>query len=358
MLVGLVLLLGYKMGGVLGALLISSLCAAILGTGFATWLLRRSGEVDRPDHEPRPAGHGPWLDGQGIRFFQFSGFTYVFGLTGFFTGIGFAAPALAVVLTPEHVALFATAFKLIHTTIALVVTSFRGLYEPLFARLRIRSDPEQLRRAFVAVSKAQVVVLLPAGAGLIVMSGDYIPLLFGPEFQPVVAIAWVLVPLMYAATAFNLPGIILTIGEQYRALVWIQAIAIVAAPVFVVAAASHGLVAAAMVLGGAGLAKALGAYGLCRRAYGVRFPWVFAGRIGMVSLVMAIALTMMRAVWATSLLEAITLTLTGAIVFFVGLRIVDALGPEEIDLLKRLELPGHVWVVAWLAPGDGRVRGR
>ena len=255
-------------------------------------------------------------------------------------------------------ALFATAFKLTRTTDALVVASFRGLYQPLFARLRIRSDSEQLRRAFIAVSKAQLVVLLPGGARLLVMSGDYVPLLFGPEFQPAVAIMWVLVPLMYAATVFNLPGIILTIGEQYRALVWTQAIGIVAAPVFVVAAASNGLVAAAMVLGGTGLAKALGAYVLCRRAYGVRFPWAFAVRIGMVSLVMATALAAARAVWATSLLEAITLILAGAIVYVVGLRVVGALGPEEIDLLQRSELPGHTWVVAWLTPGAGRGRGR
>ena len=358
LLVGVVLLLGYEMGGLLGALLISSLVAAICGTGVATWLLRRPVVVDRPDDEPRFSGRGFWLEGQGIRFFRFSGFTYVFGLTGFFTGIGFAAPVLAIVLTPEQVALFATAFKLTHTTVALVVASFRGLYQPLFARLRIRGDPEQLRQAFVGVSKAQLVVLLPAGAGLLVMSGDYVPLLFGPEFQPVVAIAWVLVPLMYAATIFNLPRIILMVGEQYRALVWTQAIGIVAAPVFVVAAASNGLVAAAMVLGGSSLARALGAYVLCRRAYGVRFPWAFAVRIGMVSLVMATALAATRAIWATSLFEAITLTLAGAIVYGVGLRLVGALGPEEIDLLKRSELPGHTWVVAWLTPGAGRVRGR
>lgn len=357
LLVGVVLLLGYEMDGLLGALLISSLVTAICGTGVATWLLRRPVVVDRPDDEPRFSGRELWLEGQGIRFFRFSGFTYVFGLTDFFTGIGFAAPVLAIVLAPEQVALFATAFKLTHATVALVVASFRGLYQPLFARLRIRGDPEQLRQAFVAVSKAQLVVLLPAGAGLLVMSGDYVPLLFGPEFQPAVAIAWVLVPLMYAATVFNLPGIILMVGEQYRALVWTQAIGIVAAPVFVVAAASNGLVAAAMVLGGSSLARALGAYVLCRRAYGVRFPWVFAVRIGMVSLVMATALAATRAIWATSLFEAVTLTLAGAIVYGVGLRLVGALGPEEIDLLKRSELPGHSWVVAWLTPGAGRVRG-
>ena len=121
------------------------------------------------------------------------------------------------------------------------------------------------------------------------MSGDYIPLLFGGAFRPSVPITWVLVGLLYASTAFNLPSIILSVDEQYRAIAWIRLIVIVAAPVFLVVAYTGGLVAAALVFGGARLVSALFSYGLCVRLYGVRFPWAFAGRIGTISVLMAVA---------------------------------------------------------------------
>ena len=54
----------------------------------------------------------------------------------YFTGIGFVAPALAVVLSTEEVALFATAYKFAFRTVSLVVAPFHGVYRPLFARVR------------------------------------------------------------------------------------------------------------------------------------------------------------------------------------------------------------------------------
>ena len=353
-LVSLVLLFGYRMAGVLGAMIASSSVVAVLSIGCATWQLRRLGEgrpsEDQQSSEDRPA----WLGGHGKRFFQFSGFTYLNGLTGSLMGMGFVAPALALVLTTELVAIFVTAFRLAIMTVGLVVAVFQGIYRPLFVRLRIRNDPSQLQRTFTVVSKAQLLLLLPAGLGLVVMSGDYIPLLFGSAFQPSVPITWVLVCLLYASTAFNLPGIILSVDEQYRAIAWIRLVVIVAAPIFLIVAYAGGLVAAALVFGGARLVSALCAYGLCVRLYGVKFPWAFAGRIGIISLLMAVSLAMTRTVWSTSPVEAITLTIGGVLMFGIGVRVSGSLGPSEVELLNRTGLPGHTWVAAWLVPRAGR----
>ena len=351
-LVGLVLLLGYQMVGVLGGLLVSAVIVAILAAVCVMRQLRR--ESSSSADAPLVAGTGVsgfLLEGEAKRFFRFSGFTYILGYAAVFVDMGFAAPALAVLLTPEQVALFATAFKLSLMTVGLVVAGFRGLYRPLFARLRIRSDPTQVRRAFTAVSKAQLVVLIPAGMGLVVLCGDYIPLLFGVEFLPAVPVARVLVGSMYAATAFNLPGIILSVDEQYRAIAWTQSVVLVAVPLFLIAATSMGLVGAAIVLGGARLASALWAYMLSRRAYEVRFPWAFAARVAGVSTLMAAVLMAGRTVWVTSVTEAVTLTIVGVVIYGAGLRVGRVLGLEEVELLKRTELPGHNVLVAWLAPG-------
>ena len=351
-LVGLILLLGYEMEGVLSGLLVSAVAVSFFAAGRVTRELPGADQMGGVD-EAAPQGEvesGKLFEGEARRFFFFSGFTYVFGLTTVFTDMGFAAPALAVILAPEQVALFATAFKLSLMTVGLVVAGFRGVYRPLFARLRIRNNPEELRQAFTAVSKAQLVVLVPAGVGLMVMCGDFIPLLFGAEFLPSVPIAWVLVAFMYSATAFNLPEIILSVDEQYRALGWARVVFLISVPLFVVVAAVYGLVGAAAVLGGARFIPSFWCYLVSRRLYGIRFPWKFVGRIAIVSGLMGVVLIVARVTWMTSPFEAVTLTVVGVLVYCIGLRITKALGSDEVDLLQRIDFPGQKILVAWLAP--------
>ena len=350
-LVGFVLLLGYEMAGVLGSLLASAGVMAVVSAGYV-WL--RFDRLSSRDVAATGTGASPssdgsrWLAGHGTRFVRFSLFTYAIGLLSFFTDMGFAAPALALTLATEGVALFATAYKLSFMTITLGLGGFRGLYQPVFARLRIRHDPGQLRRAFSIVTRGQLVVLLPAGMGLLVMCGDYIPLLFGTEFRPAIPVARVLVAFMYVTAVFNIPGIILMVDEQYRSAFWAQSIPAVAAPVFLLAAASSGLLAAAVVFGGARLGTAIVAYAMCRRRYGLTFPWVFAARIGAISLAMATTLGLVRSWWATTPVEAVTLTVLGVVLVCLGLRWTHALGPDEVGLLRRSGLPGHTWLLGLL----------
>ncbi len=130
-------------------------------------------------------------------------------------------------------------------TMTLVIAGFRGLYQRIFARLRIRNDPAQLQRAFTVLTKGQLIILLPTGLGFAVMTGGYLLLLFGQEFVPAVPITQVLVLFMFASVVFNVPGLLLTVDERYRAVLWIQAIPAAVAPLFLVAGATGGLLAAA-----------------------------------------------------------------------------------------------------------------
>ena len=340
------LFLGYGMAGVLSALAISGGLVAILSIGCVVVRVRRIDERGLKERRTAMAEAANALPARA----RFTLFTYVFELSLVFVGMGFAAPALAVVLSPEDVALFAIAFRLSVMSVGLVVAGFRGLYRPLFARLRLREDLGQLRHAFTIVTKAQLVLLVPAGIGLIVMCGDYIPLLFGAEFLPAVQISWVLVAFMYAETAFNLPVIILSVDEQYRAVFVSQSVMILAAPLFVLAAATVGLVGAGAVLGAARLASALCAYAYCRTRYGLRFPWSFAGRVARVSLVMGGLLAFARSVVATSVLETVVLTVLGVVAFAVGVRMTRVLTDEEADVFRRSNVPGYALMLTLLAP--------
>ena len=346
LLVGAVLLAGYQMKAVLGALLASSAVCVLWGADRVRRMLRGARRAD-DGLEATLEPLDELFDAERPRFIRFATFTYAYDLALYLAGMGFVGPALAVVLDREQVALFATAFKLAFMTVGLVVIGFRGVYRPLFVRLRVAGDAGKLRRAFVAVSKAQLVLLLPTGVGLAVLSGDLIPLLFGPEFLPAVPIARVLITLLFLETAFNLGKIVLSIDEQYREVLGAQALVVVGAPLFLAAAAYGGLVWAAVVFGGARVASAGMGYWLARRRYGFLFPWGFSLKVGSIAGVMGAVVGALSAYWPTSPQQVMALVTLGIAMFALGLRLAPVLGSEEIQLVERTRLPGTRWLIAW-----------
>ena len=340
--------LGHGMRGVITGLLASSILVALASVGYVAMRFRSM--TDEQLRGLPAVDPGQTFEHSIGSVTRFSLFTYLFGLSMFFSGMGFAAPALAIVLAPEAVALFAIAFKLSFMTVGLAVSGFRGVYRPFFATLRIRNDVQQLQRAFRLICKAQIVVLFPAAVWLIVMSDDYVPLLFGQEFVPAVPIIWVLTGFMYAETAVSLSIIILSVDEQYRSVIWARAVTVLMAPVFLLTASSLGLVAAATVFGATRLASGLVGYWFCQRLYGVRYPWSFAGQIGAVSVAMGAALGILRMFWPTSVPEVISLAVVGVALFAVGVRMAKLLSAEDVDVVRRSNLPGYQWILRLLAP--------
>ena len=162
-----------------------------------------------------------------------------------------------------------------------------------------------------------------------------------------------LVALLFTETAFNLGLIVLSVDERYRPVLLSQGLLVLAAPVFLLAARFGGVAAGAAVLGAARVAAVVSGYLVCRREYGMRFPWAFTARVAVASAVMAVVLVAGRAVWPTSALEALALTAVGGAVFAVAMRLGGVIGPEERALLERAKLPGGRYLVRWLAPAGG-----
>ncbi len=352
-LVGAAVIGGYQIAGVFGMVVASGVVTSIAAIAVVRRMLGslETGTHGGPFAPTDPEATRAAVGAERSRFTGFTIFTFLFELSIYFSGKDFANPALAIVLGREEVAIFAYGYTLAFMSVGLMVASFRGVYRPMFAHLRARNDPDQLQKAFAGVSKAQLVILVPAGAGLFVMSADYIPLLFGTEFTPAVPVARTFVALLYTQTAFNLGMIWLSIDERYGAVLWTQAILVAVAPFFLIVAGSAGLVPAAILFGGARVVVNVTGYLICRRDYGFRFPWMFAARVGVVGGVMAGLLVVLRRYVGQSPVEAIGLTALGVIVYLAGLRVARILGPEEIDLLERSDVPGKRLALAWLAPG-------
>ncbi len=355
-LVGAALVGGYEIAGVFGMVAVSGVVTAIAALAVVRRMLRslNAGEHGAPFAPAHPEATRAAVDAERSRFAGFATFTFLFELSIYFADKSFAAPALAIVLGRDEVALFSYGYALAFMSVALMVASFRGVYRPMFAHLRGRNDPDQLCRAFAGISKAQLVILVPAGVGLFIMAADYIPLLYGPEFTPAVPVTRTFIVLLYTQTAFNLGMIWLSIDERYRAVLWTQSILVIVAPFFLIAAASAGLVPAAILFGGARVVVSVTGYLICRRDYGFRFPWSFAARVAVVAAAMGAVLVVVRSFLGQSALEAVGLTALGAATYLAGLRLARVLGPEEIDLLERSDVPGKRLALAWLAPNASR----
>jgi O-antigen/teichoic acid export membrane protein len=340
-LIGLALVLGFDIGGVIGAL---ALAAALLTAAGLVPLARALAAIQAAPAAARPA---LWRD---RLFWRFAVFTYVYELSLYFGGPDFSRTVLGAALgNASEVALFAVGYYVALMVVVMMVSGFRGVYRPMFARLRVAGDAEQLRRAFSVVTQVQVALLVPAAVGLEVMMSDYIPLLYGRAFEPAVPVARVLVALLFTETAFNLGNIILSIDERYRPVLCAQGLLVLAAPLFLWTARNFGLIPGVAVLGSARLASVLVGYFVARRLYGMRFPWRFTLRVAAVSAAMGATLLAGRLVLGRSLLGTVALTLAGAAVFLGVARAARLFGPEEIELVRRSRIPGRRWLLAWLA---------
>ena len=127
----------------------------------------------------------------------------------------------------QAVALFNTGYQIPHMIAVLLLASFQGLYVPMFTRLL--ATPDNLRTAYREVSKVQAALLIAAAAGLLVMLGDYIPLIYGQAFGPAVPVARILTVALFVEAFLSLGGILLTTAELARPVLLTQTLIVLGA---------------------------------------------------------------------------------------------------------------------------------
>lgn len=339
-LVALVVALGLRLTAVIGALGVSAVVMACAATIAVVRKLRALPPDGIDASGPRDLG---------ARVSKLSAVTYIRDLSLYFATPAFASPVLLKTFgSPEPVAIFATSFFVASSTVTLVVSGFRGIYRPAFAHVMAAGERQALLRAFDLINKVQLLAVVPAGAGLAVMVGDYLPLMYGGAFFAAVPVARVLVVLLFAETTLAIGLLVLWVDERYRAVLMAQAVMVAGAPIFVWTAERFGLLPAAIVLGGSRLGASIFGHAEARRLYGVRYPWKFAAKVTLVSLIMVACLAAVRAVWPTSLVEAIVCTFLGAAIVAVGVRLFRVLGPGELEILERASIPAKHLLVRWL----------
>ena len=214
------ILLGFDVAGILLAIVISNALACVLSWAVglrALPLLDRvggasaglfEGTSDLAGRLSRYAGMGYMLDvSKYLRALPFASLMVL----GFFEGSREAALV--------QVALLGVGYKLVDLAIDFLVASTRGIYTPMLAEVHANRDTDTLRRVFTTASKLQILLCVPAGFGLFVLSREFIVMLFGADFEAAVVLTRVLIVFLFLHTLIAIPLSVLLTWEKYRYVV-------------------------------------------------------------------------------------------------------------------------------------------
>ena len=333
-------------GGSIGTLILGmgaiGLATAWFGSRTASRALAAAGRKQSPKAHRQSGEFSPGLLTR--RFWRFVLLLYFTSLSGYFAHPSFASTALGTVSGGVRaVALFNIGYQIPQTIAVLLLASFQGLYTPMFARLLLR--PDDLRTAYQEACKVHALLLIPAAAGLLVMLDAYIPLIYGQEFAPAVPVARILTAALFVESFLGLSGILLVTAELARPVLLAQILIVLGAGPFVIAAGSDNLVLTAAIFRVGPLLASVVKHVVAKQRFVIRIPWAFIARSSLPSLTMVVVLISVRPNGGTSWLEAVLLTMLGVATVLVGMRVFRVLGPRELDLVRRTQLPGSALIL-------------
>jgi|GEM_PF-3345039 len=275
----------------------------------------------------------------GKRFSLYSIFFYFYELSRYFIGVDFAVFIIALVRAKEEIAYFSLGFKFVMMVIVFLVSSMRGVFRPLIGNVYATGDIEKLRRTYDNLEKIQILLTIPAGAGLFILTPDLIPLFYKADFLPSVPIARILISFLFLETMLVGGTVILPIYEKYKTVLLIRSLIFLNIPVLYILSARFGIIAAAIGLGLLRLLIAVIENFACYLLFKVHFPYRFLLKTLGASLVFSSVLIPLKRMLGTSIKEVIILTLLGGLIFLIMLRILRVISEEEKNLIRRSGLP-------------------
>lgn len=342
LIIGLVLL-GWDVQGVLVALVVTP----IVGVALAWWRMRRAvAGLPETGEEVYSRARQLWP-----RFLSFSGISYLLNLSTWLYDLPFLSLVAAAYLSTRDVGSLGVASKFVSLFLTYLMVPLTGTQIPLFAHLYTRKGTAEVQEAFAVLSQFLLLLLMPAGVGLALLSPSLVPL-FYPSFPPGTStLVVVFIAAMFLETAIGTPQQILQVYERYGILIAARAAALVVVPLLFLLVPPYGLLGAAIAAGAARvLSRAITfIYALLR--FPLSYPWRFAGRVlagtaAMLAVLYPViyvgGLVQVGSGWggkAATLGLDLLLALVGAIVFWAVFRALGGLEPEARKRLAELRFP-------------------
>lgn len=258
--------------GVVAAIVLTTLLSVLIAWGNVRRAMARS----QGGRESAPIPPGTWR-----RFLPYAGMSFLLSTTDLLTSQYFGVYWLNGL---QEVALYWVAYSAIKQVQSYVYAPMGGLQVPLFTQVRADGDA-RLARVFGTVARLFLVLFVPTGILLVVFLRNLVLIQF-PGYAAALPAALILIPFLFLEPFWGLGHNILMVHERYRLVVVSRLLTLTSMPLLVLLA-PLGAPGIAVALGSGralgGLLVLVGAI----RGYRLEFPWRFAGKIALASLLAA-----------------------------------------------------------------------
>ena len=352
-LTAILVLAGYGIGGVLVAVVLTP----VLSVAVASWQVIKSLR-DPPRTQPTaPTATAAATDATGRldrqlwqRFAIYTGFSNILNLSDYFLSWLFA---IFLLTNPVQVALYSVGTALVRQANGLLYRPLVGIQVPLFTR--VRGGDADLATTYAAVGRILVLILVPGGAGLMLLAYDLILVQY-PQYLGAALVVWLLTPALFLETFLSSAQIILQVYERYRLLLISRLPTLLVLPVMLWAAPRYGLVGAALTVGGGRVLIGLTAAWLAQREFRLAYSWAFFGRVALATGAMSAAVWGIRSLaglgdTGSSIPERIQaagvlllIMLVGVLVFGVVLRLLGGIDASDRTWLRENRVPMGKWL--------------
>jgi O-antigen/teichoic acid export membrane protein len=321
---------GLDITGILIAMTAANLIVSLIAGGYSINSVKKVEKEEEEEFKPKEIVK---------RFSLYSIFFYFYELSRYFISIDFAVFLIAIARVKEEVAYFSLGFKFVMMIIVFLVSSMRGVFRPLIGNVYASGDISKLRKTYDNLEKIQILLTIPAGVGLFILSPDLIPIFYKTDFLPAVPIARILTAFLFLETMLVGGTVILPIYERYKTVLLIRSFIFINIPVLYLIGSRHGIIAGAIALGSVRLLISIIENIACGLFFKVSFPYRFLIKTIGASAAFALVLIPLREVLGRSIKEVIILTLTGACIFLIMTKLLRIISEEEKTLIKKSGLP-------------------
>ncbi|HUS16114.1 MAG TPA: hypothetical protein VM536_14040, partial [Chloroflexia bacterium] len=333
--------------------------------------------MSKPVPRPAPVAGAPAPRSIWRRFTAYSAMQYAMILTTALYDQSFVVLTLGLIIANREqlaveVALIGLAFKFVRQLLQALVVPLTGVQTPLFSRLYAEGRIEGLRTAYASLTRFLILVLLPAGAGLILMSRNLLVLLYlqpgadavlsPARLDAAVAACAILTVGLFGESMISVALNVLMVYEDYRAVLLARTVALLSVPLIVLLEPRFGVVGVAAAVATAALGSRLVALLFGLRRLGLHFPLGFLGRVMLATMAFVVIIGPLAFMLPATpdlgeffSLDRLLLGLAdGALVagavllFWLAFRRLGGLLPEDKQRFAAMRLPGIKRIMQYL----------
>ncbi|GIV97977.1 MAG: hypothetical protein KatS3mg057_2634 [Herpetosiphonaceae bacterium] len=291
------------------------------------------------------------------RFGQNALMNYVMDLSINITSPDFIALLLLAFARHDDLAYLEFGWNQVMVLLTYLVIPLSGIYVPMFSEIYTKGDKHKLQAAYATLTRALLLLTVPAGIIFIALAPAYFTLLrLAEKFEASIAVAQVLTLFLFAESIVVVPHVILMVYERYRVVLFSRLVALAAVPLLIAIARDGDPLLIALVVGGARFVSRAMLTPYLSWRWRLRFPWAFCMRVVVPSLAAALIVQPVswllpvaidQPVWQ-NLFAAGLQGLVAAGIFLAGFKALGGLDDEDRSRLATMRLPLRRLIVKYL----------